>query len=206
MISFPDSYLYLQRPSFLNIHKFLRLRHTHISLGGITIQHDICRLSCFSHVWLFVTLWTVAHQAPLSMIRFSRQEHWSGLPCPQGIFLTQGLNLCLLHLLHWQVVSLPLAPPRKLSTHYITLQMLLNSLHILLIKIEATGCPEDAKFMQRSYHHCNPLTSSKIGNGILKYQSQSTWPSLLHLGKLHSQRGNKKFCSHSVSRLIIHLS
>ena len=27
----------------------------------------------------------------------------------QGIFLTQGLNLCLLHLLHWQVDSLPLS-------------------------------------------------------------------------------------------------
>ena len=27
------------------------------------------------------TLWTVAHQAPLSM-GFSRQQHWSGLPCP----------------------------------------------------------------------------------------------------------------------------
>ena len=35
-------------------------------------------LSC---VRLFVTLWTVAHQAPLSM-EFSRQEYWSGLPCP----------------------------------------------------------------------------------------------------------------------------
>ena len=40
-----------------------------------------CSLSCFSQVWLFATLWTVAHQAPLSM-EFSRQEHWSGLPCP----------------------------------------------------------------------------------------------------------------------------
>ena len=28
-----------------------------------------------------VTLWTVAHQAPLS-IGFSRREYWSGLPCP----------------------------------------------------------------------------------------------------------------------------
>ena len=28
-----------------------------------------------------VTLWTVAHQDPLSM-EFSRQEYWSGLPCP----------------------------------------------------------------------------------------------------------------------------
>ena len=32
-------------------------------------------------VWLFVTPWTVAHQAPLSM-GFSRQEYWSGLPFP----------------------------------------------------------------------------------------------------------------------------
>ena len=40
-----------------------------------------CVLSCFSYVWLFETLWTVAHQPPLS-IRFSRQEYWSGLPCP----------------------------------------------------------------------------------------------------------------------------
>ena len=35
-------------------------------------------LSC---VRLFMTPWTVAHQAPLSM-GFSRQEYWSGLPCP----------------------------------------------------------------------------------------------------------------------------
>ena len=34
-----------------------------------------------SHVQLFVTLWTVAHQAPLS-IGFFRQEYWSGLPWP----------------------------------------------------------------------------------------------------------------------------
>ena len=35
----------------------------------------------FSPVWLFSTLWTVAHQAPLSMA-FSQQEYWNGLPCP----------------------------------------------------------------------------------------------------------------------------
>ena len=35
-------------------------------------------LSC---VRLFVTLWTIAYQAPLSM-GFSRQEYWSGLPFP----------------------------------------------------------------------------------------------------------------------------
>ena len=40
-----------------------------------------CVLSRFSCVCLFVTLWTVAHQAPLSM-GFCRQEYWSGLPFP----------------------------------------------------------------------------------------------------------------------------
>ena len=38
-------------------------------------------LSHFSHVHLCETLWTVAHQAPLSM-EFSRQQYWSGLPFP----------------------------------------------------------------------------------------------------------------------------
>ena len=41
----------------------------------------MCVLNHFSHVWLFVTLWTVAPQAPPSM-GFSRQEYWNGLPCP----------------------------------------------------------------------------------------------------------------------------
>ena len=36
--------------------------------------------SRFSRVWLFLTLWTVAHQFPLS-VGFCRQEYWSGLPC-----------------------------------------------------------------------------------------------------------------------------
>ena len=40
-----------------------------------------CMLSHFIHVWLFATLWTVAPQAPLFM-GFSRQECWSGWPCP----------------------------------------------------------------------------------------------------------------------------
>ena len=38
-------------------------------------------LSCFHCVQFFVTPWTVAPQAPLPM-GFSRQEYWSGLPCP----------------------------------------------------------------------------------------------------------------------------
>ena len=54
-------------------------------------------------------LWTIAHQAPLSM-GFSRQEYWNGLPCPsQGIFPTQGSNPCLLHLLHCRPILYPLS-------------------------------------------------------------------------------------------------
>ena len=40
-----------------------------------------CLLNHFSHIRLSVPLWTVAHQAPLSM-GFSRQGYWSGLPFP----------------------------------------------------------------------------------------------------------------------------
>ena len=43
-----------------------------------------CMLSHFSHVQPFMTPWTVAYQAPVSM-GFSRQEYWSGFPClPPG--------------------------------------------------------------------------------------------------------------------------
>ena len=45
------------------------------------IWNVLCVLSHFRHVRLCMTLWTVACQAPLSM-GFSRQEYWSGLPCP----------------------------------------------------------------------------------------------------------------------------
>ena len=57
-------------------------------------------LSRFSHVRLFETLWTIAHQALLSK-GFSRQEYWSGLHVLfQGIFPAQGSNPHLLRLLH----------------------------------------------------------------------------------------------------------
>ena len=57
-----------------------------------------------SHAQLFVTLWTVPHQGPLSM-GFSKQEYWSGLP-----FLSPGdLPDPEMDLLSpaWQADSLP---------------------------------------------------------------------------------------------------
>ena len=49
----------------------------------MNVCRHACVPSCFSRVPLFVTLCTVACQAPLSM-GFSRQEYWSRLPCPPG--------------------------------------------------------------------------------------------------------------------------
>ena len=84
-----------------------------ISLSSRVSTLSVWVLSNFSHVRLFVTLWTVACQAPLS-VGFSRQEYWSGLPCPlQEVFGTQGLNSCLWHPQHWLASSLLLVPPGK---------------------------------------------------------------------------------------------
>ena len=85
-----------------------------IEAGVLKLKsRHVCVLSSFSLVWLFATLWTVAHQAPLSMA-FSRQECWSGLPCPPpGDLPDQGLKPGLLNLLHWQAGSLPLVLPGK---------------------------------------------------------------------------------------------
>ena len=61
-----------------------------------------------SHVQLFVSQWTVAHQAPLS-VEFSRQEYWSGLLFPSlGDIPNSGTELTSSASLHWQVDSLPL--------------------------------------------------------------------------------------------------
>ena len=90
-------------------------------------------------VQLFVTPWTVAHQAPLFMGVF-RQEHWSRLPCPTAgdptgpsieptsfslfFFLDFFLNLFVVNfVIHWNetamglhVFPIPIPPPTSLST------------------------------------------------------------------------------------------
>ena len=59
-----------------------------------------------SHVWLFATPWTAAHQAPPSM-RFSRQEYWSGVPSPSPLTnyqsnLLDSLSLCFFIVSSWE--------------------------------------------------------------------------------------------------------
>ena len=70
--------------------------------------HVCAHMHAHSRVRLFMTPWTVARQAPLSM-EFSRKN--TGVGCHfllQGIFPAWGSNPHLLHLLHWQAVPLPL--------------------------------------------------------------------------------------------------
>ena len=50
------------------------------------------KVKSFSRVWLFVTPWTAAYQAPPSM-GFSRQEYWSGVPLPSPLSLIYDLLL-----------------------------------------------------------------------------------------------------------------
>ena len=101
--------------------------HSVLSLELVSLSEEICCLSAWkwcsssekwkchslSRVQLFATPWTVAHQAPLS-IEFSECFcHFLLF----RIFLTQGLNLCLLCLLHWQEGFVSLMPPGKPKIH-----------------------------------------------------------------------------------------
>ena len=98
---------------------------------GFYIFSCVCVCCC---VGLFVTPQTVAHQASLSM-GFSRQEH--GVGCHfflQRIFLTQGSNSHLLHLMHWQVDPLPLASPKNLCSIFLLLLFLTNALFSLYLQ------------------------------------------------------------------------
>ena len=62
------------------------LRYTTASTTLFQVKEQTQKTTCMcvshsSHVQLFATPWTIAHQSPLS-VEFSRQEYWSGLPFP----------------------------------------------------------------------------------------------------------------------------
>ena len=78
----------------LQVYIVRRLRTWTVILRILTeLWSVLCCAQSLSHIQLFTTLWTVAPQAPLSM-GFSRQEYWSGLPCPSpGDLPNSGNNL-----------------------------------------------------------------------------------------------------------------
>ena len=95
----------------------------------------MCVIRHFSHVQLFTTLWARAHQAPLS-VGFSRQEHWSGLPClPPGDLSDPRIEPTSPALAgSVKADSLPLVPPGKptAGSYGNSIFILLEILHTVL--------------------------------------------------------------------------
>ena len=91
--------------------------HVHCSILYIVYiyAHTHTRVCAKSlrHVQPFVTLWTVATRLLCLWDSPGKDTRVACHALLQGIFPTQGLNLHLLSLLHWQEVSLSLALPRK---------------------------------------------------------------------------------------------
>ena len=84
-------------------------------MSGFFCECVLSRMSC---VQLFATLWTAAHLWGSSVLGILQANILEWVACHalhQGIFPTQGSNLHLLHLLHWQAGSLPIVPPGKPS-------------------------------------------------------------------------------------------
>ena len=100
------------KSSVSNVFFFFSERCKNFLFSWVQDTSPGCVLSQFSRVQLFVTLWTMAHQTPLS-IGFSKQEYWNGLRILQGVFPTQGWNPPLSCLLCWQAGSFPLVPLGK---------------------------------------------------------------------------------------------
>ena len=104
------------------------------------VRTCVLTLSHFSHVWLFVTLWTMAHQAPLCM-GFSRQEFWSELPCTSPEDLPNpGIQPPSLCLLLWQEGSLPLTPPGKAYSQSLSILMT-SPVYLFFLCISCFLCP-----------------------------------------------------------------
>ena len=72
-------------------------------------------LTHFSCIRLFATLWTLQLQPTRLLSPWDSPGKNTGVGCAflQGIFTTQGSNLCLMSLMQSQVGSLPLAAPGK---------------------------------------------------------------------------------------------
>ena len=75
----------MEQPLWKTVWQFLKKLYINLQCVSVNVKSISC-------VRLFVTPWTVARQAPLSM-EFFRQEYWSGLPFPSpGDLPTPGIK------------------------------------------------------------------------------------------------------------------
>ena len=119
-------------------------------------------LSRFSHVWLFATPWTVAHQASLSM-GFSRQKNWSGLEIfpaqgwsphlPKNIKCKNGNCMTVYNIILY--IVLPLCPP-VVS-------------YIFCVFNWTKSSPHCCSVAQSCLTLCNPMDCSTPGFPVLHY-------------------------------------
>ena len=141
------------------------------SVGKLTMVNITVILH---HVWLFVPLWTVARQVPLSL-GFSWQEYWRGLPLPTpghllkpGIFRVQWSNPWILCLLHRTWTFLPTEPlGRPLSIHECILLPISRKPYM------EKSCQSMSNLMQGKP---SLTASSKILTTSLSFTYPSFWP------------------------------
>ena len=109
-------------------------RISSIQLIHTPLTSRVCVYYSRSCVHFFVTSWTIAHQAPLSM-GFSRREYWSGLPFPSpGDLPDPGIKPASLAS-PALACSLLSEPPGKPSTHV----FLLNFFFVGTLKFYSLG-------------------------------------------------------------------
>ena len=146
--------------------------------------------SCFSCVLLFVTPWTVVCQA---LLGFSRQEYWSGLPCPPpGVLPDPGIEPGTPTL---QADSLLMRPSGKLLGVYISKQICIL-LSLLCPYLQSSLTPSEPT--SGSTELCFSLTEEGRGLRQGGGQSLKLWWDGDRAGGEHGHQGTKYRDSFSV--------
>ena len=129
-------------------------------LRSIPLQSQSVCLCChFCRVWLFATYGLQPNRFFCLWDYPGVNTRVSCLALLQGIFLTQGSNPRLLHLLHWQVDSLPPAPPGKPKYGSAAAQSLhMCSDSISYQKTKNNGCIRQLFALRKEYNKCSLST------------------------------------------------
>ena len=120
------TYAYISFHVILSIHLTLS-SPLPMSISLFFMSPLVKSVSC---ILLFATLWTVAHQAPLS-IGFSRQEYWSGLPLPSpGDLPNPGIEPGSPTLQADVLASEPLGKPHRCPVYKFFSTVFLGSVYV----------------------------------------------------------------------------